>query len=127
MQRFSVADPVSGAFLTPWSGAFLTPGSGLGKKTRSGSEMNIRDHIFESSETIFWVKILKLFYLRSGNLFEPGFGMEKFGSGIRDKHPGSATLQRFCHRLRFLSFPFFLLVCSRSSSSVPLLPFRELA
>ncbi len=34
--------------------------------------------------------------MRSGsgirNLFDPGSGMEKFGSGIRDKkHPGSAT------------------------------------
>jgi hypothetical protein len=26
------------------------------------------------------------------NLFDPGSGMEKFGSGIRDKHTGSATL-----------------------------------
>jgi hypothetical protein len=25
------------------------------------------------------------------DLFDPGFGMEKFRSGIRDKHPGSAT------------------------------------
>jgi hypothetical protein len=24
--------------------------------------------------------------------FDPGSGMEKSGSGIRDKHPGSATL-----------------------------------
>jgi hypothetical protein len=27
------------------------------------------------------------------NLFDLGSGMEKFGSGIRDKHPGSETLQ----------------------------------
>ncbi len=28
--------------------------------------------------------------MRSGNLFDPGFGIEK--TWIRDKHPGSATL-----------------------------------
>ncbi len=42
-------------------GAFLTPGSGMGKKTRFGSGMNILDHISQSLETIFWVKILKFF------------------------------------------------------------------
>jgi hypothetical protein len=36
--------------------AFLTPGSGMGKKSRSGSVMNIPDNIFESLETIFWVE-----------------------------------------------------------------------
>ncbi len=53
----SVADPDAG------SGAFLTPvlGSGMGKKSRSGSAMFIPDHIIESLETIFWVKILKFF------------------------------------------------------------------
>jgi hypothetical protein len=32
--------------------------------------------------------------IRSGiqDLYDPGSGMEKFESGIRDKHPGSATL-----------------------------------
>jgi hypothetical protein len=39
----SVADPGFGAFLTPGSG------SGMGKKSRSGSGMNIQDHISESS------------------------------------------------------------------------------
>ena len=39
----SVADP------DPGSGVFMTPGSGIwdGKKTRSGSGMNIPDHVFE--------------------------------------------------------------------------------
>jgi hypothetical protein len=41
----SVSDPDTG------SGAFLTPES-----RRSGSGMNIADHISESFETIFWVK-----------------------------------------------------------------------
>ncbi len=30
--------------------------------------------------------------IRIRDLFHPGFGMEKFASGIRYKHPGSATL-----------------------------------
>jgi hypothetical protein len=54
--------------------------------------MNIPDHIFES----FGLKILKFCYGGSGsgirNLFDPGSGMERFGSGIRYKHSGSATL-----------------------------------
>jgi hypothetical protein len=33
----------------------LTPGSGMGKKSKSGSGMNILDHISESLETIFFV------------------------------------------------------------------------
>jgi hypothetical protein len=52
----SVADSAFGAFLTPWSGG------GMGKKSRSGSEMNILDHFSESLETIFWVKLLKFSY-----------------------------------------------------------------
>jgi hypothetical protein len=39
----------------------MTPGSGMGKKSRSGSGTNITDHIYESLDTIFWVKILKFF------------------------------------------------------------------
>jgi hypothetical protein len=31
------------------------------KNLRSGSGMNIPDHISESLETIFWVKLLKFF------------------------------------------------------------------
>jgi hypothetical protein len=48
--------------------------------------MNNPDHISESLETIFWVKILKFFDA------DPGSGMEKFGSGTRDNHPESTTL-----------------------------------
>ncbi len=99
----SVADP------DPGFGALLTPGSGIldtqKVKIRSPG-MNILDHISESLETIFWVKILQFFDADadpgSGNLFDPRSGMEKFrirdkgwkkfGSGIRDKHPGSAKL-----------------------------------
>jgi hypothetical protein len=57
--------------------------------------MHIPDHISESLETIFWVKILKFFDAdanpASGNLFVPGSGMEKIRIRIRDKYPGSAT------------------------------------
>ncbi len=68
----SVADPKLG------SDGFLTPGSGMGKKSGSGSGMNNPDHISDSLETIvFW----------------SGSGMEKFRSEIRDKHPGSVTLE----------------------------------
>ncbi len=57
----------------PGSGAFLTPGSGMGKNSGSGSGirigMNNPDHISESLETIFWVKILKFFDL----VQDPGY------------------------------------------------------
>jgi hypothetical protein len=54
------------------------PGSGMGKKSGSGSGINNPNHISESLETISWVKILKFFEA------DPKYGMEKFGSGIRD-------------------------------------------
>jgi hypothetical protein len=67
---------------------------GTGKKSGSGSGMNSLDHVSESIETIFCVKILKFFDV------DPGSGMEKIriregkvsdpGSGINI--PGSATL-----------------------------------
>ncbi len=41
--------------------ASWTTGSGMGKKSRSGSGMDMPDHISESLETIFWAKILKFF------------------------------------------------------------------
>jgi hypothetical protein len=67
----------------------LTPGSGIGKKSGYGSGMNNPDHIYESLETIFGVKVQKF--------FDADPGWKKFGSGmekirIRDKHPGSAIL-----------------------------------
>jgi hypothetical protein len=48
--------------------------------------MNIPDHISESLKIIFRVKILQFFDAD----VDPG--RKKFGSGIQDKHPGSATL-----------------------------------
>jgi hypothetical protein len=47
--------------------------------------MKIPDHISEGLATIFWVKNTYIFGCGSGS------GMENLGSGIRDKHPGSAT------------------------------------
>jgi hypothetical protein len=75
----------------PGSGAFLTPGSGMGKKSRSGFRDEhpgsyIRDKQF------FGLKILKFLYADSypgSGIFltlDPGSWMEKFGSGVRDKH-----------------------------------------
>jgi hypothetical protein len=58
-------------------------------KSGSGSGMNNPDHISESLETIFWVKILKFFDADPGWKI-CGSRMEK--NRIRDKHFGSATL-----------------------------------
>jgi hypothetical protein len=76
--KSSVPDPGCGAFLTLGS-----PGSEIGKKSGFGSGMNNPDHISESLETIFGLKYLS---------FNGDPGWKKFGSGIRDKHPGAATL-----------------------------------
>jgi hypothetical protein len=61
----------------------------MGKKSGSGFWMNIPDHFHESlKKSFFGLKTLKFFDADR----DPGSGMEKFGSGIRDKHAGSATL-----------------------------------
>jgi hypothetical protein len=57
--------------------------------------MNNPDHISESFETIFWVKILKFFDADPGGsgiflIGDPGW--EKFRIRDPGKHPGSATL-----------------------------------
>jgi hypothetical protein len=58
----------------------------MGKKyPGSGSGMNNLDHISESLETIFLDKNTLM------RIRDPG--RKKFGSRIRDKHSGSATLQ----------------------------------
>jgi hypothetical protein len=61
----------------------------MGKKSRSGSGMNIPDHISESLETIFGLKILKFFDadLDGSGIFltlYTGSVMEK----IRSRDPG---------------------------------------
>jgi hypothetical protein len=59
----------------------LYPGSGLGKKSRSGSVINIPDHIPESLETIFGFKILKFYDVDPGSeiflTLDSGSWMEK--------------------------------------------------
>ena len=56
-QGASVADPGSGAFLTPW---IWDQGWVKNQDPDFGSGMNIPDHISESLETIFGVKILNI-------------------------------------------------------------------
>ncbi len=85
----SVADP------DPRSGAFLNldPGSGMGKK--SGSGIRIRDEQPESYFRELRKHFFGLKYLNSlMRIRDPGWKKlrsgngGKFGSGIRDKHPG---------------------------------------
>jgi len=73
--------------------------SGMGRKSASGSGMNNPDHIFKSFETNFWgLKYFKsLMLIRDGDSSDPGSRMGK--SRIRDKHSGSATLQKFVIKL----------------------------
>jgi hypothetical protein len=70
----------------------------VGKK--SGSGMDNPNHISESLETIFWVKILEFFDADPGSIHIRNPGWKIFESGIRDgkirnrdKHPRSATLK----------------------------------
>jgi hypothetical protein len=66
-------------------------GKNLDPDPESGSGMNIPDHISESLETFFGLKISKFFDVDPGsgirNLFDPGSGMEKFGPGSRINIP----------------------------------------
>jgi hypothetical protein len=61
----------------------------MGKKSRSGSGINILNHISESLETNFWVKIIKFFDANADpDIFltlDPGW--EKYGSGINIPDP----------------------------------------
>jgi hypothetical protein len=80
----SVADP------DPRSGTFLTPGSGMGKI--SGSL--IRDKHPRSFSGSLETVCVKNIYIFDADP-DPGCAMEKFGSGIRYKYPGSTTLTGF--------------------------------
>jgi hypothetical protein len=66
------------------------PGSGSGirdeKISGFGTGMKIPGYFSRSLETVLWVRIFLT--------LDPGSWMEKFGSAIRDKHPGSARLHR---------------------------------
>ncbi len=97
----------------------LEPGFGMGKRSRSGSGMNIPDHISALRRNNFGLKYLILwcesgFGKRIRNLFDPGSRMEKIR--IRYKHPGSATqiITQKAHSLPFIvrdikSFLFYYL------------------
>jgi hypothetical protein len=75
----------------PGSGAFLTPGSEMKKSAYwiwdPGPAINIPDHIFKSLVTIICIKNAQFPCYRSGSwircLFNPG--MEKLGFGIWDE------------------------------------------
>jgi hypothetical protein len=66
--------------------------------------MNIPDNISEGLETIFCGADpdpgCGFFFT-----LDPGFGVEKFGSGIQDKHSGFATLQVTVQNIGFVSEP----------------------
>jgi hypothetical protein len=65
----------------------------MGKKSGSGSGINIPDHISESFEAIFWIKYLNsLMRIRDPGWKKSDPGWKEFGYGIRDEHLGSATL-----------------------------------
>jgi hypothetical protein len=76
----------------PGSGAFLTPGSGMGRKSSSGS--GIRDEQPGSYFQFFWDRDPGWRQFGSGiwdgDSSDPASGMGK--SWIRDKYPGSATM-----------------------------------
>ncbi len=87
---FSVANPGSSALLTPGSGCGIQDEKKiLILDELSGSYFRELSNIFLGSKTYILLcgsGIRDLFYPVSG------FGMEKFGSEMQDKHPGSATL-----------------------------------
>jgi hypothetical protein len=102
---FSVADPDPGSgigyLFDPWirdpGWRKSASGSGIRDEQPGSYFLELRNHFF----AFLGVKILKFFDE------DPGSGMEtvrirdpgwkKVGSGIRDKHPGSATLTFFRH------------------------------
>ncbi len=67
-----------------------------GKKSRSGSRMNIPDQIPRAQKQFFGLKILEFFDADPGTgiflTLDPGLKNLEPGSAIRDKHAGSATL-----------------------------------
>jgi hypothetical protein len=102
--RIRIRDPGLGAFLTPW---IRDPGwekvsIRIWDEQPASYFLELKNHFF----AFLGVKILKIFDE------DPGSGMEtvrirdpgwnKVGSGIRDKHPGSATLG-ICKSFVFVS------------------------
>jgi hypothetical protein len=81
----SVADPDPGSGI----GCLFDPWIRDGRKSASGS-------------AFFGLKYLNSLRIRDGDSSDPGW--KKVGSGIRDKHPGSATLHFTHNNFRFLLF-----------------------
>jgi hypothetical protein len=81
-----VADP------DPGSGAFLTPGSGMGKKSRSGSGMNILDH---TSESLEYLNSLMRMQIRNPGIFltlDPGWKNSDPGQTSRIRNTVGVSL-----------------------------------
>jgi hypothetical protein len=97
-------DPGSGALLTPESEMRIR--SRDGKKSGSGSGMNIPDHFYKSLKTVIGFKYLKSL-MRIRNLFFPGSGMEKFGSGINIPDPQHCKIVRGKRALNQIPFQIF--------------------
>jgi hypothetical protein len=70
----------------------------MGKNPEPGSGRNISNQVSNSSVTIFGLKLFKFFVSvpdSGSNIFGPRIQDPGWkNSGIRDKHPGSATLDR---------------------------------
>jgi hypothetical protein len=77
--RIRIWDPGSGIWclFDPW---IRDPGWAKSQDPDQGSGMNNPDHISQSSETIFWVKIRKFYDADPGSRSM----MDKIGSGIQD-------------------------------------------
>ncbi len=111
----SVADP------DPGLGAFLTPGSGIRDGRMSASGSGIRDeqpgsYFFELRNHFFaflGVKILKFFDEDLGS----GIWDGDSSSGIRDKHPRSATLCTSKLEISSLFSAFVVHFCPHGSGS----------
>jgi hypothetical protein len=73
----------------------------MGKNQDPGSRMNNPDHISKSLKNNFLGKkfINSLMWIRDGKNSNPGW--KKVGSGIRDKHPGSAALRKTLPKNQF--------------------------
>jgi hypothetical protein len=98
----SVADPGSGVLLTPGSDVLLTPGSGIrdGEWVQNQDPDPGPDHISESLETIFWIKILKFFDEDSGSRMDKIRIRDgkKIGSGINILDPQQCWSEEFYGR-----------------------------
>jgi hypothetical protein len=94
-------DPGSGAFLALWirdprwvESRHPDPGSGIRDEQLGSYFLELRNHLFG----FFGVKILKFFDadpgsgMETGRIRDPDGKKSDLGSGIRDEHPGSATL-----------------------------------